>query len=135
MFLKGNKNPNWKGNSVSIRRLHRWISENYGRPKKCADCGLTDTNKRYEWANISGKYKRNIKDFKRLCSKCHRTFDNHLLARGEKHGISKVNKIDVIEIRKLYVPYKFSFRKLSDKFKLSQTAIRNIISKETWKHV
>ena len=29
----------------------------------------------YEWANISGEYKRNRNDFLRLCRTCHRRFD------------------------------------------------------------
>jgi len=31
--------------------------------------------KRYEWANVSGKYRREREDFVRLCKKCHCKMD------------------------------------------------------------
>ena len=33
--------------------------------------------KRYHWANISGEYKRDLTDYKRLCVSCHRYFDSY----------------------------------------------------------
>jgi len=30
---------------------------------------------RYEWANISGEYKRDVSDYIQLCPSCHRKFD------------------------------------------------------------
>lgn len=70
----GKKNPFWKGSKVSYSGLHKWLARHYGYPERCDMCGTKDS-KRYEWANISKKYKRNIKDFKRLCRKCHIKFD------------------------------------------------------------
>lgn len=70
-----NKNPNWKGEKVGYAALHNWIERHYGKPKKCSHCG-TEVAKKYEWANISGKYLRDIKDFIRLCDRCHKAFDN-----------------------------------------------------------
>jgi len=68
------KNPNWKGNNVSYMGLHMWINFNYGNPRFCINCFSTK-EKKYEWANISGKYRRDIEDFVRLCTKCHIAFD------------------------------------------------------------
>jgi hypothetical protein len=71
---KGEKNGMWAGETVSILGLHEWISKNYGRPKVCQKCG--SSNRRIEWANISGDYKRYINDFIPLCRPCHFKFDN-----------------------------------------------------------
>lgn len=71
---KGEKSPSWKGDKVGYHGLHKWIQSELGKPKYCADCGTT-TAKRFEWANISGLYKRETKDFKRLCTSCHIAFD------------------------------------------------------------
>ncbi|MFA5261424.1 MAG: hypothetical protein WC450_09370 [Candidatus Omnitrophota bacterium] len=73
-FKEGNKHPNWKGNNVSYQALHTWVTRHKGSPQRCEDCGTTEPRK-YEWANISGKYKRDLNDWKRLCTKCHRKFD------------------------------------------------------------
>jgi hypothetical protein len=70
----GDKNINWKGDSVGYYATHDWIARHYGRPQKCENCGTTNA-KRFEWANISGEYKRDIKDWKRLCRRCHFEFD------------------------------------------------------------
>jgi hypothetical protein len=69
----GNKS-HYKGNKVGYWGLHRWLDRTLGRPRKCAKCGTTES-KRYEWANISGKYKRETNDYLRLCRKCHCEFD------------------------------------------------------------
>lgn len=72
----GTKNNKWRGNKVGYGALHDWIRRNYGKPNKCENSECSYRNpKRYEWANISGKYKRDISDWKPLCSSCHRKFD------------------------------------------------------------
>ncbi len=74
--VSGPDHPNWKGDKVSYRSLHYWVQRHLGKPKKCEDCGITDLRPRqYHWANISGKYMRDLSDWKRLCVKCHRKFD------------------------------------------------------------
>lgn len=64
----------WKGSKVGKQALHDWVIRTLGRPQKCEDCGTTKA-KKFEWANISQKYKREVFDWKRLCSKCHAKFD------------------------------------------------------------
>ena len=73
-FKRDEKHPNWKGDNVSYQALHSWVRLRLGRPMKCEHCGRTD-KKKYEWANISGEYKRELSDWVRLCTKCHRIFD------------------------------------------------------------
>jgi len=71
---KGEKHCNWKGEKVSYRTLHNWIVKHYGKANHCEHCGKLDA-KVYDWANISGEYKRDISDYIQLCRKCHCKFD------------------------------------------------------------
>lgn len=73
--IKDEHKFNWKGDKVGYGGLHQWIGRKLGKPKKCEDCG-TIKAKMYNWANISGEYKRDLKDWKRLCRKCHHRFDD-----------------------------------------------------------
>ena len=65
----------WKGDDVGYTALHDWVKKHLGRPKKCEYCKLDDKKRVYHWANKSGKYKRNLKDWVRLCVPCHRKYD------------------------------------------------------------
>jgi len=69
------KNPGWKGDSVGIKSLHRWVYKHRGAPTECEHCGTTDTSLNYEWANVDHSYKRKLDDFIRLCRSCHRIYD------------------------------------------------------------
>lgn len=71
----GNKNHKWKGNDVGYIALHDWIKVYYGRASLCENKLCADISKTYDWANISGKYKRKISDWKQLCRSCHKKFD------------------------------------------------------------
>ncbi len=66
--------PNWKGDLVGKTALHNWVERNLGKPNKCEHCKSTD-RKKYEWANKSQEYKRELTDWIRLCSKCHSKYD------------------------------------------------------------
>jgi hypothetical protein len=57
--------------SKEYRGIHNWIERRLGKPNFCEDCGSKE-DQRYEWANISGNYKKDITDWKRLCVPCHR---------------------------------------------------------------
>ena len=73
---RGSEHPLWKGEKIHYTTLHQWVYRNKGKPKKCEHCGTTSENKRYDWANKSGKYKRDLNDFIRVCQSCHcRFFD------------------------------------------------------------
>jgi hypothetical protein len=77
---------NWKGEKVSYVGLHAWIRRKKGTPRKCELCG-TIKAKKYEWANIDHKYKRDVNDYFRCCTSCHRTYDM------EKNGYKIPNRI------------------------------------------
>lgn len=130
--MKNINNPRWKGDNVGYLALHQWIKRCYGKPKKCEVCGTTDKNKRYEWANISGTYRRDINDFKRLCKECHETFDIELKPKGEKNGSSKLTLKDVLKIRKMYIPRIYTLKKLAKIFKITEQNVFYIIKRKTW---
>lgn len=69
---KGDKNSKWKGDNVGYTGLHTWVRK--WKPKKefCEKC---NKNKPIDVANISGKYKRDLDDFIRVCRKCHYLMD------------------------------------------------------------
>lgn len=65
----------WKGDEVSLRTLHQWIGRKLGKPSKCEHCGTTEA-KKFEWANKSRQYKRDLTDWIRLCTQCHHKYDD-----------------------------------------------------------
>lgn len=73
-FKEGEKHSGWRGDAVGYNALHAWVRRYKGTPQKCEKCG-TEEPKRYEWANISGRYLRDVDDWKRLCPSCHRKMD------------------------------------------------------------
>jgi len=79
----GDKAYNWQGEKVSYGALHTWVSRVLGSPQYCEDCkrtkppkGMGKTRSYFQWANISGKYKREVSDWRRLCYRCHGKFDS-----------------------------------------------------------
>lgn len=75
-FKKGQIPWNWKGDSVGYKCLHDWVKKRLGKPENCCNPQCGHKSSIFEWANKSGKYKRDIKDWIRLCRSCHRKFDN-----------------------------------------------------------
>jgi len=68
--------PAWKGKEVGYSGLHKWIQHKLGKPKRCEHCGLDGlTGSDIHWANKSGEYRRSVKDWLRLCAKCHKIYD------------------------------------------------------------
>lgn len=65
----------WKGENAKYTSKHTWIRRKKGVAEDCEFCKTTQA-KRYEWANISGKYLRNLEDYISLCKSCHEKFDN-----------------------------------------------------------
>ena len=76
----GENHHAWKGEDVGYHAIHNWIARKLGKPSQCEECH-TKESKRFEWANISGEYKRDTNDWKRLSIECHHKFDN-IAARG-----------------------------------------------------
>ena len=86
-------NHNWKGDKAGYKVIHDWVKIRKPKPKNCEECGI---RKDYlELANISGEYKRDINDYRYLCVKCHKIFDNTLeqfIEGGKKTRFKKGHK-------------------------------------------
>ena|ERR1043166_3927472 len=65
------------GTVTEYKNLHKWVNDNFGRPRVCEDCGTTEA-KRYDWAVIDGKYTKDRNHWKRLCRSCHQKLDASL---------------------------------------------------------
>jgi hypothetical protein len=76
----GSVHPVWKGESAARSTKHSWMYRHFGAPSKCEHCN-SETEKHYEWANVSGLYIRDRSDWKRLCTRCHWYFDAHIHTR------------------------------------------------------
>ena|SRR3990167_2868482 len=72
LAIRGDKNGRWKGDDVGYYALHDWVRSKAGIPKVCKHCGGTN---KVQWANMSGKYKRDLTDWMTLCYWCHRKYD------------------------------------------------------------
>lgn len=84
-LLKNEGHPNWKGEKVSYRGLHQWVRRNKGKPTNCSNCGMiSEKSKVIQWANVDGKYHRNLNDFISLCASCHKIHDLHLSNQDEQ---------------------------------------------------
>lgn len=68
-------NPAWKTAIPGYRVLHYWVERIKGKPNFCEIC-KSDSKKTYQWANISGEYKKEVSDWRRLCASCHAR-ENH----------------------------------------------------------
>lgn len=86
--LVGPKHGMWKGENAGYIAVHMWIYEHFGKAKVCEQC-KTKTAKRYEWANISKTYRRDILDWKQLCKSCHCKFDP-MTPEGKERWRAKV---------------------------------------------
>src|SRR3990167_10822947 len=74
LALSGEKSYMWKGDKAGYFAIHVWLRKKYGSANKCEQCKRKNAPK-YEWANISKKYKRDILDYIQLCTSCHNYYD------------------------------------------------------------
>ncbi len=72
---KGEKNGQWKGDDVGYGALHDYVKTYMTKPLNCEMCGKP---KKLDIANISGEYKRDLRDWEYLCRKCHMEKDGRL---------------------------------------------------------
>lgn len=66
--------------------------------------------------------------------------DRHLKGRsgshvGELNGRRKITERDVIEIRRLFTPWKVRYSDLAQRFGVSTSTINSIINRRTWNHL
>ena len=82
MQRTGARTHNWKGDAVGYGALHAWVARHKKKTGVCSDCGNevgTTRGTGTEWANVSGRYLRDLEDFVELCIPCHRTRDRAAL--------------------------------------------------------
>ena len=72
---EGEAAHNWKGDAVGYGGIHYWIKKMLGKAIRCEGENCSGVSRKYEWANISRKYKRELNDWKQLCKSCHVNFD------------------------------------------------------------
>jgi len=66
----------WKGSKDEYRALHYWVQGELGKPDTCTQCKRTGlSGRKIHWANISGEYRKDLRDWVRLCAKCHMKYD------------------------------------------------------------
>jgi len=70
----GEKHGMWKGDKAKYSARHMYMASTYGKAKECELCHTT-TKKWFDWANISGEYKREREDWIQVCRPCHRGLD------------------------------------------------------------
>jgi hypothetical protein len=81
LFRTNEKHHAWKGQKASYSAAHKWMANNFKKIDSCFKC--YGNKPRTEWANVSGKYKRDQNDWIELCSSCHRHFDTNKIVRIE----------------------------------------------------
>lgn len=87
-WILGEKHWNWKG-AKTYSDIHKWVKRRLGTPDTCEHCGKSGLSGRaINWANKDHKYKRNLKDWIRICVSCHVKHDN----RGFQNGHPSWNK-------------------------------------------
>ncbi len=136
LFQKGKKNPmygkvdelspSWKGDDAGYQAIHLWVRNNKPKVTHCEKCNCT---KKLEISNISGKNKRDIKDYEWLCIPCHRNKDN------KKGFIGKVTKKIMGEIRSKYKKGNVFQRDLADQYGLNQSTISRILNKKRSRYI
>lgn len=80
----GENNDSWKGNKAGYAALHYRLYNKLGCPRHCGVCGTDDKDKKYEWANLTGKYD-DVGDYKRMCQSCHAKHDG--MEKNFKKGV------------------------------------------------
>lgn len=74
--LRNRRTPIPARSIIYYQRLHNWVEKHLGKPEKCWHCkkdGLV--GRKIHWASKSRRYKWDLKDWLRLCAKCHAKYD------------------------------------------------------------
>jgi hypothetical protein len=87
----GDKAQHWKGDAITYHGLHQWMQHILGKPTKCVFCGRDGlVGCKIHWANVSKEYKRDSKDWLRLCASCHFKYD--MTPERKEFCVSNLNK-------------------------------------------
>jgi len=111
-----------------MRRICRLVLETYDRFRPI----------KMQCRHLDGNKKNNI--LNNLCWGTHTQNQNDRLQhgtdnRGAKNGHVKLTAYQVLQIRKLYIPRKYSQEKLARRFGVSRTNIQSIIERRIWSYL
>lgn len=79
----GDQSPNWIGRDAGYQTLHTRVEAARGKPQRCGCCDSVEPGRRYDWANLSGRYEL-LSDYVRMCRSCHKRFDNTRRLAGKQ---------------------------------------------------
>lgn len=74
MNFDGYKPLHREKDSAEYQRVHKWVYTNFGKADCCSN-NKSHKSSRYHWANISGEYKLEASDWKKMCPTCHKEHD------------------------------------------------------------
>lgn len=74
--------------STIYTRAHRFVYGELGRASRCDVCEGTASS--YQWANLSGTYQLDVADWKQMCPRCHKNYDND---QYKKKGVRAMKSI------------------------------------------
>lgn len=63
------------------------------------------------------------------------SYDNGLKREHEKHGMAKLTKNEVLQIRKLYKSKEYSYSQLSKMYNVSMSCISMIVTNRNWRNL
>lgn len=72
-FNSGESNPSFKGSEAGYGAIHAWVRRRKIKPELCEECQSEPPR---DLANTSGKYLRDLSDWRYLCRRCHMNSDN-----------------------------------------------------------
>lgn len=87
-YKSGKEHYNWKGDKAGYHAIHKWISKVKGKSDICSKCG---SHQHVDWSNISFEYKRDEKDWQKLCRKCHQEYDRKNGWGNAKYKYEEIN--------------------------------------------
>jgi len=124
-------------NNVKVNKyVHRLVAEafitnvnNYPQVNHI-DCDKTNNRiNNLEWCTNS---QNQIHASKNGLNKLHL---HRVAYSGEENGRSLLTKEQVLEIKKKYIPYKYSAKKLAKEYKVSESCITHILNNTSWKKI
>lgn len=142
--MTGENSRAWKGDKAGYVAIHTWLRNTYGKASRCESPNCESKSpKRYEYANLSGEYKRDRSDYIQLCPSCHRKMDMspELIAKvsknlkpyapGQTH--TKLQEEDAVEIKRLYRDGGLDQYALANRYGVDQSLISRIVNNKIWK--
>jgi hypothetical protein len=67
------------GTISEYKYIHYKVGVAFGKPGRCEDCGTDNlVGRKIHWANTTGIYNTDRKNWRRLCVRCHAIFDGRV---------------------------------------------------------